>query len=273
MKSFQEINSEFIEKISSGMPQDKVDAWVMVRSDKEFLRWAMQQCKDKWGKDSVNAPHVCEYMLANYTDVDEVVYQRLINTIYLSKDIARISLDGDRYSFLLMSLYNPDMILTDMQKDFAYEEAMNDYDTVRFANKDVYDGVVCDHGSGAFDIRYWILRNNNWSIEEKRTLVYDFFADQELYEETLANWESNIFDEHSLDVTNHDKYSLDFTQAMMYDYSYEYFYDMYGYDKDITDEVWQEIQFCNLMHLLRPTRSDGGRQRGRTSIANVNNED
>lgn len=273
MKNFQEINSEFIKKISSGMPQDKVDAWVMVRSDKAFLRWAISPFKDKWGKDSVNAPHVSEYILINHEDVADEIYLELVNRVFDTKDLARISLDGDRCSFLLMTLYDHNLRLTDMQKDFAYQEAINDYDTVKFANTDVYEGVVCDHGFGYFDIKYWILRNPSWSVEEKKSLVYEFFADQDVYEEFLSNWESNIFDEHSLDVINHDKYEFDFVQAMMYEYSYEYYLDMYGDNREVTDEIWSEIQFCSLMHLLRPARSDGGKQRRRQPITAVINED
>jgi len=271
MKTFQEINVDFLEKINSGSSKDKYEAWTMVRSDREFLRWAIAPFKDKWGKDSVNAPHVCEYILLNYEDVDQEIYQQLVNAVYLTENLARTSLDGDRYSFLLMTLYNPSLRLTNMQKDFAYQEAIKGYETIMFANTEVFEGVVCDHGSGSFDIKYWILRNDNWSIEEKKTLIYEFFADQDIYEEFLGDWESNIFEEHSLDVVNIDKYSLDFNQCMMYEYSYEYYLDMYGYNREVTDEVWNEIQFCNLMHILRPSRGESGTSRRR--LNEINNED
>ena len=36
----------------------------------------------------------------------------------------------------------------------------------------------------------------------------------------------------------------------MYDYSYEQLLRFYG-DKETTDSVWEEIQFCKQMHQLR----------------------
>ena len=31
------------------------------------------------------------------------------------------------------------------------------------------------HGVGEYDIRYYILKNPNWSVEEKQKLIYDFW--------------------------------------------------------------------------------------------------
>lgn len=45
------------------------------------------------------------------------------------------------------------------------------------------------HGNGDFDIRYWILRNPNWTLDEKQKLIMDFWADDDVYDETLEQWE------------------------------------------------------------------------------------
>lgn len=67
-------------------------------------------------------------MLMNYNFVDEVAYKKLISSIYTNKDIARIVINGASnggYSFLLMSLWNHNLKLTEEQKAFAVNEAMN----------------------------------------------------------------------------------------------------------------------------------------------------
>ena len=45
------------------------------------------------------------------------------------------------------------------------------------------------HGRGDFDIRYWILRNSNWTSKEKQKLIMDFWADDDVYDEVLEQWE------------------------------------------------------------------------------------
>lgn len=39
------------------------------------------------------------------------------------------------------------------------------------------------------------------------------------------------------------------------EYSYDSLLKFYG-DKDITDKIWNEIQFCKQMHILRPQQGE-----------------
>lgn len=52
------------------------------------------------------------------------------------------------------------------------------------------------HGSGDFDIRYWILRNPNWSLDEKKKLILNFWVYDEEYDETLEQLEWGIVTDH-----------------------------------------------------------------------------
>ena len=152
----------------------------------------------------------------------EVAYNNLINSIYTNTDIARIVMDGAAnggYSFLLMSLWNHNLKLTEEQKAFAVNEAMNKIGTARWQQSEEefskklddmginddnttfinIDGCINPigqksgaqymnymfstlsttqaHGTGEFDIRYHILRNPNWSLDEKQKLIMDFWYD------------------------------------------------------------------------------------------------
>ena len=42
-----------------------------------------------------------------------------------------------------------------------------------------------------------------------------------------------------------------FDKSEMYEYSYEELLKFYG-NKETTDRIWDEIQFCKQMHQLRP---------------------
>ena len=108
---------------------DYKEVWSRIKNNKEVLRGAIQITKDKFGeRDIVKGLSIAEFILLDYENVDSNIYQNLINTIYSNTDIARIVLDGASNggnSFLLMSLFNPNLKLTEEQKAFAVNEAMN----------------------------------------------------------------------------------------------------------------------------------------------------
>lgn len=96
---------------------DYKEVWSRIKNNKEVLRGAIQITKDKFGeRDIVKGLSIAEFILLDYENVDSNIYQNLINTIYSNTDIARIVLDGASNggnSFLLMSLFNPNLKLTE----------------------------------------------------------------------------------------------------------------------------------------------------------------
>lgn len=210
------------------------EIWNSIKNNKELLEWAIKPTKDKFGeRDLVNGLAICEDMLVDFNNVDNEVYQKLVDLIYSNRQIARIALGGYSnrgYSYLLMTLWNPSLKLTDDQKAFAVEEAMNKND------------------SGVFDMRYWILRNPNWSLEEKQKLIMDFWTDDAVYDETLEQWEWSIVNDHA----NYKGNPMPLLEKdELYEYSYDALLKFYD-DKETTDRIWEEIQFCKQMHQLRP---------------------
>ena len=233
-----------------------IELWNSIKEDKELLKEAIKVTKNKWKEDTVCGPTICDMLLVDFQNVDPDIYQELINTIYSNPRIARICLDSDRNdSFLLMSLWNFDLELTKEQKEFAVSEAMN--------------STVNVHGQGSFDISYWILRNPNWTKEEKKKLVMSFFDDDDYYDETLEQWEWAVVN----DPANYqgkafppfDRYDLFYTT----DYGYEY---LLGYHKDkkTTDRLWEEIEFCKMMHKLRPMQFETAKVDIRAQITVTN---
>ncbi|MDO4376925.1 MAG: hypothetical protein Q4C38_02150 [bacterium] len=273
---------------------DYNEIWSRIKSNPEVLREAVQVKRDKFDEhDIVKGLTICDSMLIDYNSVDEVAYNNLINSIYTNTDIARIVINGASnggYSFLLMSLWNHNLKLTEEQKNFAVNEAMNKIGTTRWQqseedfSKKLDDMGISDnnttfinidgcinpigqksssqymnymffilsqtqvHGTGEFDIRYYILRNPNWSLDEKQKLIMDFWCDDETYDEYLEQWEWEIINDSANFKDNHvfqlEKFDL-------YEYSYETLLKIYG-DKETTDRIWSKIQFCKQMHKLRP---------------------
>lgn len=265
--------------------------WNRLKSNNSILRESFKIVKNKCGEESLQYSSICEAILMDSDSVDSGVYQELVDIIYSNKRAARIVL-SDRYdSFLLLTLMNPNLKLTEEQKRFAVEEANLKYGTVNertshekkmeeykksgisIDKKTSIDigNVVCSmdetefvsyldtaftllsssqvHGFGSFDIRYWILRNPNWYDEEKKQLVYDFYAEDEDYTDTMNDWKWDIVnDSANYDGTTPPPFDI---YDLFTDWSYDMLLNFYK-DKDIADRIWEDIEFCNKMCNFRP---------------------
>ena len=267
---------------------DKI--WSKISSDKEILKEAITITRDKFDeRDTVVAPTICDSILFNHEEVDRDIYETLVKAIYSNRDIARTVMDGASNggnSFLLMTLWNQNLKLTEEQKAFAVDEAMNKIGTVRYQNnRDEYNKALKNkgindkmtinipdtnipigletyymrinylasllsttqaHGKGAFDIRFWILRNPNWSTNEKEKLVHDFWYDEEDFKSCLVEWESAIIN----DPVNFKDSEFLFETFDIYECTYQMLLEFYK-DKETADRIWDEIEFCKTMCKLR----------------------
>ena len=272
------------------------EIWGRIKKDIQVLREAVQIKKDKFDeRDIVKGLTISNAILIDYESVDEVAYNNLINSIYTNEDIARIVMDGASnggFSFLLISLFNHNLKLSEEQKKFAVNEAMNKIGTTRWNQKEkdfskkldengINDKFECftgignsvnpiglkshfmyqnyiyatldnkqAHGIGTFDIRYYILKNPNWTMEEKQKLVYDFYAEDEIWNDYLESFEWNIINDiDNIDENNECILKMDY----IYDYKYEHLVSIFK-DKNTIDRLWEEIQFCKLMNEIRPKK-------------------
>lgn len=267
---------------------DKI--WSKISSDKEILKEAITITRDKFDeRDTVVAPTICDSILFNHEEVDRDIYETLVKAIYSNRDIARTVMDGASNggnSFLLMTLWNQNLKLTEEQKAFAADEAMNKIGTVRYQNnRDEYNKALKNkgindkmtinipdtnipigletyymrinylasllsttqaHGKGEFDIRFWILRNSNWSTSEKEKLVHDFWYDEEDFKSCLIEWESAIIN----DPVNFKDSEFLFETFDIYECTYQMLLEFYK-DKETADRIWDEIEFCKTMRKLR----------------------
>lgn len=271
--------------------KEYMSLWSRIRLNDVLLNEAVKVVKDKFNEhDTLKAPAIAEMLLMD-PEANSEAYSKLIESIYSNKDIARIVLDGysnGGYSFLLMSLFNKNLVLNETQKTYAVDEAMNKYGTRRWVDKEreyikelesknitdettVYmdiDGSVNPigettankyfrslmasmstnqaHGRGEFDIRYYILRNNNWSIDEKRELIRDFWVSDEEFDDVLEQWKWGIIN----DRRNYIGYELIVSLDDLYDITYEELLRRFG-DEKVAKDFYEEIEFCRLAESLR----------------------
>lgn len=215
------------------------EMWNKIKEHPEVLKWAIQIKRNKWNDgDIINGLSISDAILIDYKNIDQTAYNELIKSIYENTDVARIRLNGmlctGGCSFLLMSLWNHDLKLNETQKSFAVSEAMAENVQVHFY--------------GEFDIRYQILRNPNWTLEEKQKLIMDFYDDEE-YDDVIEKWEWDIVNDNENykgePFPPFDRYEL------FNEWSYEMLLEYYG-SKETADRIWDEMEFCKQMHKLRP---------------------
>ena len=267
MVNIEKLESMLYKTLISCQNKRYIAVWETIKSNPQIFSEAVKVKRDKFDeRNTLNCLAICDAMLIDYDNVDKIAYEKLINEIYSDKDIARIVIRGASnggFSFLLMTLWNYNLKLTEQQKEFAVSEAMNKIGTIRYLESQISDydymkimfSVLSNtqaHGTGPFDIRYHILKNPNWSDEEKEKLIYDFWQDEKEYEYVLDAWEWAIINDEA-NYKNDVLPSLD--KSCLYEYTYEYLSKFYN-DKQTTDRIWSEISFCRKMRELRPVQQE-----------------
>ncbi|MDD2207890.1 MAG: hypothetical protein PHG03_05325 [Bacilli bacterium] len=280
------------------------ELWDSIKGNRKLLEVASRVVKNKFGeKDTFLATAIVECMLIDYeiyengnpdqlnffneTCVDMSLYQELVNKIYTNNDLARIVLDGysnGGYSFLLYTLFNDNLDLTDEQKTFALEEAMHKVGTKKHSKQmDDYEqqleekGITDDltviapeigpigaktwnrymagmfasmntnqaHGKGEFDIRYHILKNHNFA-DKMPQLVYDFFVDDENYDFIVDYWEWDIV---NLCRREEDDEPIIYVDEILFISNAEIYARL---PHEQVNKIISEINFIKRLHEIRP---------------------
>ena len=263
------------------------ELWDTIKKNKKLLELSTRITKDKFGeRDTFLSTAIVECILIDYENVDKELYQSLVDKIYSNTELARIVLDGASnggYSFLLYTLFNDSLELTDEQKAFVLEEAMNKVGTTKYNEqiddyeqeldrKDITDDIDViapeigligaktwniymagmfasmnpnqAHGTGEFDVRYHILKNHNFANKIEK-LVYDFFADDADYDRIIDYWEWNIV---NLALREEDNEPMVYVDEVLF-ISDKEVYDRLPHEQAI--EVIAEINFIKRLHEIR----------------------
>ncbi len=228
---------------------------LLEKGDNRLLRQAIKPIMNKEGEVMVQAPTICDYILKKSKEVDKAIYQELVDWIYTFPTIARTKAGKvfckSNSSFLVQTLQNHDLALDEMQKFVAVTEALSMPSAIHCVDSDSKKHNMSQiYGSTPFDIRYEILMNPNWTIEEKANLVYDFYEKEEDFKQAISAWEKNI-------INNSSFYSQNGFEAMNQDKLYYYTEEeisKYYREKDQNKKIREEIRLCELFHQIRPQK-------------------
>lgn len=168
---------------------ESYDVWDKIKNDNKLLDYAITcLCIESanFDQDYIRGKNIGYFILDRYKDVNKESYLQLINEVFSNPFIASIRLRGrelKKYecfreeTYLSLALSNHSLTLTNKQKKFAEDMVLNYEKYFEY---------------GDFSVKYHILSNPNWTIEEKKKLVYDFFKDEDLYNQQLKRWENYV---------------------------------------------------------------------------------
>lgn len=201
------------------------EIWEKIISDDEILRDAIKVTKNKWNEDCFNANCIANMMLWSYKDINEEIYQELVNKVLSNRKLS--SINYNIYRCLEGAISNHNLKLTEEQKNFCIS-------------------LIPQFEGGVFDIRYYILRNISWSEKEKKEILNKYYSEDE-YDEALDQWKWAIINDLCPNLDN----PLDI--CSLFDYTKEDISKIYPESSEsIIDMIMEEIEFCKLMHKLRP---------------------
>ena len=196
--------------------------WSKIKDNSSLLNKAITVIKDKFNeRDILKGISTSYFILLDYENVNEEIYKTLGSTILSNRDIAKLNINRQSYITLLLS--NSNYILSSKEKEFAVK-------------------MTDELSRGEFDIRYFILKNNSFTLEEKTNLLHEFYEEDE-YDGVLDLWE--------WDIINNLNGVLYLDKDYLFYYNEDFFLNNIE-DKELLKETLEDIKFCKLMHKLRP---------------------
>lgn len=160
------------------------------------------------------------YILLDNTNIKPEVFDSLIKLIYSNITVSRLSIYLEEYhsnfSLLTLSLFNKKLKLNKEQKEYAIKE--------------IKSKETASHVNNGYDSRYALIRNLNWSLEEKVELIPDIY-DAITIEQKILEIKNNI---RKRIVVDRDIKDLE-------DLTYVDYYALVK-DQDDRDYVFDEVQ-------------------------------
>lgn len=202
----------YFEKVVASKETEKINKiWKNIKNNESLLNLAIT-LDDNY---NIKSKIIAFKILKDREMYETNIYQDLINKIYSNSKLCRTKL-SDRIidkTFLMLTLENKNLILSKKQKEFLIYEAENSPCTEKFYKENIKDERTI-HGNILFDIRYEILKNKNFTLQEKKKLFMFFYLDDEIKLVILEELEWEIFKEldsyninvnysTALDIENH----------------------------------------------------------------------
>lgn len=226
-----EIYIYYLENIFiTGEKKKKEETWNKIKHNDKLLKYVSTVKNDTF-KSNI----IVSRILEDKTLYNTEVYNKIVEIIYNNKKIAAKKINENSVTtFLLLTLKNEELPLTKEQKIFLIFEAENSPFTEKYYKEKLYEAKNI-HGSGLNDIRYKILCNESFTLQEKMNLFYMFYPDDDIKLAILRELEWSILKELKI-VTHKD------THEEIYDLEYE----------ELSKSIVERIKLCKHIKEIIP---------------------
>lgn len=155
--------------------------WKEVSSNLNLLEDAVTIMKTEYNhRDTVMAPTVAAAILDHHNNVNQEIYGLLIDNVFSDRNVARTTVE--RYSLLLKALMNEKLSLDGRQKQFLFNELIENYSN---GKKSLM------HGYTPYDARYYALKNISIEEDTKIAIVKNMYTREE-FDDCLETWKFNL---------------------------------------------------------------------------------
>lgn len=171
--------------------------WNKIKNNYTILDYATQT-NNKNFKSNIIAYEILKDLNLRETEI----YKKIVNLIFKNKELSKLKIKSN--SFLSTALENRNLLLSKEQKQFLIFEAENCPHTEKYYQEKRTDETYT-HGYGFRDLRYKILKNKSFTIQEKTNLFIFFYPDNEIKIDILNDFEWEIAKQ--LGIANEKDYS------------------------------------------------------------------
>lgn len=179
----------YFEKVFNTKNIEKINkVWNNIKNSEPLLKFAISINNNK-----INSKIIAYMMLKDKELYDSPIYNTLIKIIYSNNIVAKEKINK---TLLMLTFQNENLILNDTQKRFLLNEAYKCPYTEKYYEENMTH-LTSIHGQGLFDVRYEIIKNKNFTLEEKKNLFNSFYPDDEMKITIIDELEWEVFKEIS----------------------------------------------------------------------------
>ena len=200
-------------------------SWSGICNDASLFNWALIVENSEEGI-SLKGHNIIRYTLKYHIDdMPLEIRDKIIDTILANKELHNINREE---SYLQLILGSKTLFI---DKD----------------KKKVFEKEAEEQQNGPYDMRYWILRNPNWSLTEKQNLIGRFWNEIGSFKEFIEEIERDLY----RNIISYGTYTSDnFELDKMYKYSLEDLTELYQ-DKNLANSIMTELDFIRRLRLMQ----------------------
>lgn len=205
--------------------------WNEIKNNHKILSKACSIYVNKWGNTLFGSPDIVRMIILNAEDFDDELLTDLFNDILSYPEIASIipgnDLEQGSGTTLLTYLVYKNFELNEQEKEFIVNQLL-------IKNS--------KHCYSTYDLAYYILRNDSFTLMEKGKLIYKYFELDQYWDDFINKLSIDLKNEFDLWELYSDLIHITYTEL-----------DQFITDKEKFEIILKEINFLKYLEEIRHT--------------------